>query len=79
MSAQRGRATRREKGKLEGNEEVGGVRVERRMKRKGKFIEGVEAEIRCPRGRGKTFGALKLLGARIDVRAPAHPLFGDPA
>ncbi len=43
VSAQRERSTWRER-KLGSSEEVGGVRVKQRMKRKGKIIEGVEAE-----------------------------------
>ncbi len=55
--------------------------MKQRMKRKGKIIEGVEAESVVREDEGKLRGA-EALGARIDVRVtwPREFLFfGDPA
>jgi hypothetical protein len=76
VSAQRGRATWRER-KLGSSEEVGGVRVKQRMKRKGKIIEGVEAESAVREDEGRLRRA-EALGARVDVSVPgprAFPFF----
>jgi hypothetical protein len=70
-----------EERKLESSEEVGGERVKQRMKRKGKIIEGVEAESVVREDEGILRRA-EALDARIDVRAPgprAFLFFGDPA
>ncbi len=80
MSAQRGRATRRER-KLESNVVVGGERVKQRMKRKGNIIEGVEAESVVREDEGRLWRA-EALGARIDVGMPgpraSSPFFWYP-
>ncbi len=55
--------------------------MKQRMKRKGKIIEGVEAESVVCEDEGRIRRA-EALGARIDVRAPgprAFLFFGDPA